>query len=588
MADWERLACRHISGAVEGLKHSRWNVPVQERRTTVCIFLGEEAQYSKAYSQSRAAGNLSRSAVLFSEGEFLLCVFSPLAVPSRERVSNRGEDMATPFMIRKRPFAVEPITGLMLPDGIFDTCITRLLISVYLVNDSKHTVRGFWARIADTPDYTVLGLREHQVNRELASGAATLLQWEATFAGAQPGKKTLQIEAGGMSVLESGKPLYWDGYCDARYFLSSTSYDGTSKTYLCKVPEGSLAITFDNSEQSLETTKPGDEGKLPPVQFPQRLTATVLPNGLSLPFEDPWWKVVGWLVALLAGIGALLEASKGHGSAQIGIGGHGHDNPADFEWCIPDPTAFGEGNYATPAGILSAIANGAMLVGLADDADPWERGRTAANLLTGEVPVRETVSVDLTYPPAMEAGTPFPVGAKWTYDAVLSTGRATSLTVNETRTNVHLATWEMQAPAEAAQFDPIIVRLRGQDAQGTFYKGDELYAYAIAVAPDGKNSFRIPLLDDGANRDAIASDGWYTGVILIEELMAQAKFDPLGEWKVHFVVQDVNGASPSMPPKEAATYIGGVPLLAPLIATRANGESCTVNKYIKIIIKKFL
>lgn len=70
--------------------------------------------------------------------------------------------------------------------------------------------------------------------------------------------------------------------------------------------------------------------------------------------------------------------------------------------------------------------------------------------------------------------------------------------------------------------------------------------------------------------------------------MSQAKFDPIGEWRVQFVVQDVNGASPSMPPKEAATYIGGMPLLAPLVASRANGASCTVNEYIKIIIKKFL
>lgn len=494
--------------------------------------------------------------------------------------------MSSPLQVNKRPFSVEPITGIMLPDGIFDTAIRRQLISVYVANSSDITVVKFWARIRDTSDYTVIGVRQIEVLQPLVSGATTLLQWEVTFRGATPGKKSLNIEFGGMSTDTSGTDLFWDGYSEAVYFLSSTSYDPQTRQYTCRVPEGSLQIAFNNSMQSPSSQYQNAEGPIPAIQFPQRFTATVMPTGLSIPFDDPWWKVLAWIVAALAGLAAVIAAKEGNGVAEIGIGGHDHDHPYEYDWCVPDPAALGRDNFTTPAGILSSIANAAILVALADDADPWERGRIAAALKGGEVPIKETVEVDLTYPDEMKAGTGFEVGARWSYRAELSSGRVVTFNVDETQTNTHLVNWDIDAPKEVLQREPLVVRLRGTKPSGEVFTGDQLYAFALFITPDGQRSFRIPLLDDGGKHDTVASDGWYSAGIVIEELLSQTSFDPLGEWRVQFVAQDVNDATPDMPPKIAATHVGGALLLAPISATKTNGSACTVAEIIRIVVKK--
>ena len=42
--------------------------------------------------------------------------------------------MTTTMDILKRPFSVEPLTGIMLPDGIFDTAIFQQRITCYYTN----------------------------------------------------------------------------------------------------------------------------------------------------------------------------------------------------------------------------------------------------------------------------------------------------------------------------------------------------------------------------------------------------------------------------------------------------------------------
>lgn len=494
--------------------------------------------------------------------------------------------MPVPFAVKKRAFAVEPITGLMLPDGIFDIAIRRQLISVYVENVSEYTIGRFWARIPRSSDYTLTGQWQIDVSDDLASGASKLLQWEVTFRGASPGKKSLRIEFGGMSIGEGGKETFWDGYAEARYFLASTTYDKATREYRCEVPEGSLSMVFENSLQAPPTRPHGAEGEVPPIQFPQRFKAALTPGGMAIPFDDPWWKVVAWIIAAIASLGAIIQAKEGNGAAEIGVGGHGHDNPVDYAWCIPDPAALGKDNYMTPAGALSAIANAAILVGLADDEDPWERGRIAANLQPNELPVTETVSVDLQYPVEMRAGSPFDVGARWTYEGAFSTGRATAYSVDEIQPNAHLAQWEIDAPKEALHSKPIVVSIRGTRPGGDFYKSDELYAFAIFTSPD-EHSFRVPLLDDGGRFDSVAADSWFSGGVVIEELVGQSPFNPIGEWRVQFVVQDVNDATADMPPKEAAQHIGGALLMAPISASQTNGTACTAAEIIRIVVKRF-
>lgn len=49
-------------------------------------------------------------------------------------------------------------------------------------------------------------------------------------------------------------------------------------------------------------------------------------------------------------------------------------------------------------------------------------------------------------------------------------------------------------------------------------------------------------------------------------------------------MQDVNDATPKMAPKDAATHVGGIPLMAPAIASQNGGGACAVADYIKFIV----
>lgn len=491
-----------------------------------------------------------------------------------------------PLGVKKRPFAVEPVTGLMLPDGIFDTAIRRLLISAYIVNLSSDTVGHFWARIHDNSDYRITGIDQVHVDTDLTSGASTLVQWEVTFSEAKPGKKKLQIEFGGMSFDVQGKPSYWDGYVETVYFLSATTYSESDGRYICSIPEGTLDMYFENSAQAPSTRPLNSELPIPAIQFPERFIGGVNPIGLNIPFDDPWWKVVAWIIAAVAAIGAIVAAKEGKGAASIGVSGHNHDDPYKHDWCVPDPTAMGQDNRFTPAGILSAIANGAILVGLSDEIDPWERGRVAAALQPGEIPVRETVSVELSYPDEIIAGTNFAIDVRWTYKSELSNGRSTNLAVEETQRNTHVADWEFNAPKEVIEGDPIVVKVRGKRGSGSYFRGDEIYGFAVFIAPDGQASFRVPILDDGRGYDEVAGDGWFTAAIALSEIMEGRELDPIGEWRVQFVVQDVNDATPEMEPKVAATHIGGALLLAPLAASKSSAGVCSMIDAVLVWVRK--
>ena len=44
---------------------------------------------------------------------------------------------AAPLAVQTRPFAIEPVTNVMLPDGIFDNAIYNLRIAAHFTNESN-------------------------------------------------------------------------------------------------------------------------------------------------------------------------------------------------------------------------------------------------------------------------------------------------------------------------------------------------------------------------------------------------------------------------------------------------------------------
>ena len=232
--------------------------------------------------------------------------------------------MNTHFKFTNRPFSIEPITRIMLPDGIFDGTFQVLEIAFHVTNRSSLPLKWAWVR----PD------QQHNVEwayigdpftelSPMAPGASRLVRWPAVFRNCSPGKKTLRIEFGcqiDWDQLGGG----FDGFEERTIFVSRTTQDEKSGTYFCEVPEGTLALQLVKRSvvRGWDVTDRGPDGepvsfKLPSIAVIQEIIADVTSssgNEDKIPFSDPWWKIVAWVVAVIAAIAAIVAAKEGEGT----------------------------------------------------------------------------------------------------------------------------------------------------------------------------------------------------------------------------------------------------------------------------------
>ncbi len=484
---------------------------------------------------------------------------------------------ATPMAIRRRPFAVEPLTQIMLPDGIFDAAIFQQLITCFFTNTSDTALNDVEIYLESVGDPGILPTAQSHHFDQIAPGASVRLAWLANFQNASPGKKLVSFiaQAQGMSLVRQIK----------RIFVSRTSYDEASETFFCEVEEGTLEVN------RMAVIGPRDQWSRcgdrkdqchPPLGpwVPARMTMVFHPNpgyeGLhgDLPFSDPWWKILAWIVAAIAAIVAIVAAIAGYGTAFGSVGGTFDETEPSVDCCEPDVEGTAEGTELSIAGVASIVAITAVAVGLSDDADPWWRGQEATPPQTGEVTIAETVDVRFKYPDgAPNAGIAYPVAVAWDYARVTS-GQTHTHSVAETRTSEHVSDGiDVSVPAEHDAFaGPLLIEARFRTADRTLYHGDDLYAFAILCSPDspGQMFFVVPLVDDGLSSDAAANDGVYSGLADLEALyprLLKAGLKLEGLWRVYVFAQDVNDASEDMLPEIAATHIGGFPIASPVHIT---------------------
>src|SRR5262245_23778904 len=101
--------------------------------------------------------------------------------------------MSMQLSIPHRPFAVEPITGLMLPDGIFDTAIGRQSINLHIRNDSSSILRDVEIYLEGAGDAAIIiSPRTIRVS-QLDPGQTEHCSWIANIGGATPGKTALSV-----------------------------------------------------------------------------------------------------------------------------------------------------------------------------------------------------------------------------------------------------------------------------------------------------------------------------------------------------------------------------------------------------------
>jgi hypothetical protein len=284
----------------------------------------------------------------------------------------------------------------------------------------------------------------------------------------------------------------------------------------------------------------------------------------ALPFEDPWRKVLDWIVAAVAAIVAIIAAATGHGTAGFGASGTFEETDPSVSCCSPDPgTTHDVTGHDTVAGIASIIATVGVAVGLADAKDPWRRGQEATPPGAGELTTGESVHAKFGYAAPPQAGTPFAVEVAWEY-ARTTSASSYAHSVAETVTNEHLLDHvKVDAPAQVTSLeDEFIIRARFLRDARKAYAGPDLYAYALLLAPGGTGFF-LPLFDDGTRADERANDGDYTGrfdLVRAYRRLLSDQQEVNGIWRVFVYAQDIKAAASGIEPTEAAAYIGGFPI----------------------------
>jgi hypothetical protein len=467
------------------------------------------------------------------------------------------------MQVLTRPFAVEPVTRIMLPDGIFDNAIYSLLITCHYTNTSGQDLTNVSLYLESVGDPGIVPVAKTHHFARIPAGASVRVDWMADFQHATPGKRLVSFVAQA------------DGFTSARsiqqIFVSQTRFDQATNSYRCTIEEGTLVVS------SLSAITPASDGwwkcdpkrpRCPPKGFgPNVLTgATMLwqPNPAfegvhgELPFADPWWKILAIIVAVVAALVAIIAAALGGGKANFSVGGTFEETDPSVSCCTPKGAASGMPDY-TVAGVASAIASGALVVACSDEADPFWRGQAATPPPDGALTLGEKVVAKWALPQAPNAGEPYIAEVEWTYERFTTAGTL-SHSVSETQTNIHTAgEVEIETPDLVHAFEPLWCRARFPRLDGGTFAGNELYAFAVFQSPGGL-SFVVDLGDDGLGKDPGANDGTYAGVFDLRgayKILLEHNEEPYGDWRVFVYAQDVNLTKPGTPPEIAAQHIGG-------------------------------
>jgi len=452
----------------------------------------------------------------------------------------------------------------MLPDGIFDTALKKQWITCFYTNTSGATLHEVTIYLEGVGDPGIVPVAHSHFFPEIKPGASVRVRWLADFEHGTPGKKLVSFiaQATGMSLVRTLKNI----------FVSKTTRDSVTGEYTCTVEEGTLKISKlevigprDKWQPCSERYKDCRPTKGPWV--PANMSMVFYPNppyaGVhgDLPFSDPWWKILAWIVAAIAAIVAIVAAALGEGTAGTAVSGTFDETTGDVDCCTPDPGGVPGDDSLTVAGVASAIATGAVAVGLSDGPDPWWRGQEATPPAKGELTVAEKVDVVFGYPSrAPNAGAPYPVDVKWEYQRI-TTGNTYAHSVTETQTNIHVnGGVEVEVPSVHHAFaEPLIIKARFKRENGKLFVGEDLYAFSLLRSPDDMY-FLVNLTDDGIEHDEQPNDGTYTGSIHLERvyrILLKHKLKLEGLWRVYVFAQDVNNATPDMLPHIAAERIGG-------------------------------
>ncbi|HEU5424068.1 MAG TPA: choice-of-anchor X domain-containing protein [Nitrolancea sp.] len=480
--------------------------------------------------------------------------------------------------VPNRPFASDIITGLALPDGFFEASLGQQRINAQFQNGGAAIGSiDLYVESVSHPGIVVTP-RTYTVTN-LAAGAARVLSWDADFSAAPPGTHYISF------IAEDG-----GGHTRVikKIFVTRVQFDPATLTFWAEAPEGTIEVRLQdlvgpkgaccpvpkNPDRVRSRAAEGQllaqvarlfEGHRPDFPFCipgyllHEFDVAIAPNPpfagqySDLPYQDPWWKVLLCIIALILLIAAAIaEATGGSGSVTVSTGSTDTGSPVGDCCGI---RAGGGGTSYLAAGLVAGAAAAATAAALSDVRDPIRRGQDNTMPVAGEITVGERLHATITYVEAVALGRPFKVQADWEYTRV-TTGNTYTYSVSETNSNEHvISKEEIDAPDVVRLYhpEPWIVRAQFFDADNNPLRGADLFVQCFLIGPHGEY-LQFVLQDDGIAPDDKPDDGIYTGRFDFRVLEEKAR----GLWQYYVIAQDVNNAQPGMSPEEAATIIGGL------------------------------
>lgn len=521
------------------------------------------------------------------------------------------------FSIPNRPFATEPITGLMIPDGIFEASIGKQTINAHIRNTGavEPNIQVYIESISDpgiivTPATIPLG--------NMQGNVSYLFSWDADFTAATPGKHLISF------IIETPTG---DVRIIKKIFVTKLGYDPEDKSFTATTPEGILRLTVnkivpqrtriccprqpgenqcpcpEREDLSSVTRDPltgepsyrvttinvfdylrGFKGHDPRFEFClpgyllQDITVAITPTPPyegqygDLPYQDPWWKAILCILAFLLILAAsLIESRRGEGEVTETIEpGSPSDSDEDCVSCGVE--ASGGGTSYVAAALVAAAAALATIAGLYDQRDPFRKGADHTAPGAGEITLTEKLHVSFNYADSINPGKPFAVGADWKYTRQTDV-KTYTYEASEVNKNIHtISKYKITAPDTVRVYKKEYFTIMASFFKDNDHvlRGDQLFVQCFLLGPRGQWK-KIILQDNGArtNADAKANDGIYTGRHFFGR-------NDQGMWKYFVIAQDVNNAQPDMKPEEAAQIIGGIVLTNQLVLSFDGGECAFV------------
>jgi hypothetical protein len=502
-----------------------------------------------------------------------------------------------PITIPNRPFSTEMITGLMLPDGIFEASLGTQQLNAYFANTGAAALAGVDVYVESVSDPGIRVSPQTYTIGSLNGGASVLYNWAIDVSAATPGKHYVSFvarSAAGMSRIIQ------------RIFVTRINFNSATKTFSVETPEGVMNVAIN------EVLTSGDPGcgckggnkdladrylrlydAKNPVQSalkilkyltmddikncpPQTILLKKASVSLSpvpaytgqygdLPYQDPWWKTLLAILAVILFITAFVVAAV-FGVVAVGYVTGGIGAVATIACCsVP---------FFVALGAAAASIGSAVIAGAADVRDPFRRGQDNTLPGAGETTVGENLNIEFSYPEPLVLGTPYAVGAKWDYHRITmdaaSNQKEYAYSVDEVNSNIHtLSKYVITCPNVVRVYreEPFIIKGEFFSGQDKIMRGGQLFVKCFLVGPDsGNNVISFLMQDSGIYPDSEAGDGIYTGIYRFSEKQK-------GLWKIYVIAQDINNAQPDMTPDEAAQIIGGMVLTGQLTIT-FDGGTC--------------